>query len=294
MATNNEKVPKTLAVLRGRAIKKQNTDLDNVRSFSAEGKDFKGLNKTIKVPFPKPKVMPMTQTTFPGSTPDNGKLKESYTVTHAEILMQKKGNKDEDDSDDKPKKKLSDLRKKTDEAYVAPNVGNNNYAQNLPAPIGSKPKVDKRLTIPKKEANADYNRDAGYVAHEDVIMSIDDLSSIFEAHVSDPCWKGYKQYGEKTKNGKKVPNCVPVKEELKVGEGKDEVDGNNEAKKVRGTNAKGPGTGKVGVVKRKYLGNSRGRTATGQKAHAIDVEPVIGAKDKNWNKTTPSGEPKRK
>ena len=24
-----------------------------------------------------------------------------------------------------------------------------------------------------------------------------------------PCWKGYKQVGMKTKNGKKVPNCVP-------------------------------------------------------------------------------------
>jgi len=24
-----------------------------------------------------------------------------------------------------------------------------------------------------------------------------------------PCWKGYKQYGMKKKNGKEVPNCVP-------------------------------------------------------------------------------------
>lgn len=28
----------------------------------------------------------------------------------------------------------------------------------------------------------------------------------------DPCWKGYKQVGMKTKNGKEVPNCVPVTE----------------------------------------------------------------------------------
>ena len=28
---------------------------------------------------------------------------------------------------------------------------------------------------------------------------------------ADPCWKGYEQVGEKTKNGKKVPNCVPEK-----------------------------------------------------------------------------------
>jgi hypothetical protein len=30
----------------------------------------------------------------------------------------------------------------------------------------------------------------------------------------DPCWKGYEMVGQKMKNGKKVPNCVPeVKEE---------------------------------------------------------------------------------
>jgi hypothetical protein len=28
-----------------------------------------------------------------------------------------------------------------------------------------------------------------------------------------PCWVGFKQLGMKTKNGKKVPNCVPVKED---------------------------------------------------------------------------------
>ena len=28
---------------------------------------------------------------------------------------------------------------------------------------------------------------------------------------SDPCWDGYEAIGMKTKNGKKVPNCVPKK-----------------------------------------------------------------------------------
>lgn len=28
----------------------------------------------------------------------------------------------------------------------------------------------------------------------------------------DPCWKGYEMIGMKKKNGKKVPNCVPVDE----------------------------------------------------------------------------------
>lgn len=31
--------------------------------------------------------------------------------------------------------------------------------------------------------------------------------------VREACWKGYKMLGTKKKNGKEVPNCVPVKEE---------------------------------------------------------------------------------
>ena len=42
----------------------------------------------------------------------------------------------------------------------------------------------------------------------------------------DPCWKGYKQVGMKMKDGKEVPNCVPMnEEELKeAGIDKSEVD----------------------------------------------------------------------
>lgn len=28
----------------------------------------------------------------------------------------------------------------------------------------------------------------------------------------DPCWDGYVQLGTKMKNGKEVPNCVPIEE----------------------------------------------------------------------------------
>lgn len=36
----------------------------------------------------------------------------------------------------------------------------------------------------------------------------------------DPCWKNYQMVGMKTKNGKKVPNCVPVEEDaVSVGGG---------------------------------------------------------------------------
>jgi hypothetical protein len=33
------------------------------------------------------------------------------------------------------------------------------------------------------------------------------------------CWKGYEAIGMKTKNGRKVPNCVPVKKDAEHGEG---------------------------------------------------------------------------
>lgn len=31
-----------------------------------------------------------------------------------------------------------------------------------------------------------------------------------EINLDDPCWKGYQQFGMKTKKGKLVPNCVPT------------------------------------------------------------------------------------
>jgi hypothetical protein len=42
----------------------------------------------------------------------------------------------------------------------------------------------------------------------------------------NPCWKGYTQVGMKTKNGKEVPNCVPVKGGVKKAKGykKESVD----------------------------------------------------------------------
>lgn len=46
----------------------------------------------------------------------------------------------------------------------------------------------------------------------------------------DPCWSGYEMVGKKKKNGKEVPNCVPVKEESAAWqrkEGKSESGGLN-------------------------------------------------------------------
>jgi hypothetical protein len=33
---------------------------------------------------------------------------------------------------------------------------------------------------------------------------------------SDPCWEGYEKIGMKKKNGKLVPNCVPIKKDKKI------------------------------------------------------------------------------
>ena len=41
----------------------------------------------------------------------------------------------------------------------------------------------------------------------------------------DPCWKGYQMVGTKNKNGKEVPNCVPVKEDWQDVNRKDKTDG---------------------------------------------------------------------
>jgi Domain of unknown function (DUF6321) len=37
----------------------------------------------------------------------------------------------------------------------------------------------------------------------------------------DPCWKGYEMVGKKMKDGKEVPNCVPVKEDTLLERGAD-------------------------------------------------------------------------
>lgn len=38
-------------------------------------------------------------------------------------------------------------------------------------------------------------------------------------NIQKACWSGYKQVGMKDKNGKKVPNCVPIKKSIFGSEG---------------------------------------------------------------------------
>ena len=53
-----------------------------------------------------------------------------------------------------------------------------------------------------------------------------DLISAGSIKEENPCWKGYTQIGMKTKNGKEVPNCVPIKKGVKKAKGykKENVD----------------------------------------------------------------------
>jgi hypothetical protein len=55
---------------------------------------------------------------------------------------------------------------------------------------------------------------------EDLFLNNPKKNNMFQPGSNDildemkPCWKGYKQVGMKDKNGKEVPNCVPVNENM--------------------------------------------------------------------------------
>ena len=59
-------------------------------------------------------------------------------------------------------------------------------------------------------------------------LSDEDISKSYESdneeednwdNIQKACWSGYKQVGMKDKNGKKVPNCVPIKKSIFCSEG---------------------------------------------------------------------------
>tara|TARA_R110000796_G_scaffold48413_2_gene116053 strand:+ start:526 stop:2580 length:2055 start_codon:yes stop_codon:yes gene_type:complete len=57
----------------------------------------------------------------------------------------------------------------------------------------------------------------GYHEHE-VEGVIYYMPCVSHEEFKAPCWDGYEQIGTKTKDGKEVPNCVPLKKELKKDE----------------------------------------------------------------------------
>jgi len=66
------------------------------------------------------------------------------------------------------------------------------------------------------ELNSGWTTRSGTVDEDSIESAIDSLMGQFAdsavAEDDDPCWKGYKQIGMKKKDGKEVPNCVPVDE----------------------------------------------------------------------------------
>jgi hypothetical protein len=59
---------------------------------------------------------------------------------------------------------------------------------------------------PKPEDLTDEEISKGYESDNEEEDNWDNLEKA--------CWSGYKQVGMKDKNGKRVPNCVPVKKSL--------------------------------------------------------------------------------
>ena len=96
--------------------------------------------------------------------------------------------------------------------------------------------------------------------------------------MNESCWKGYKQNGMKDKNGKKVPNCVPIKESEEVEEKwskkyKDSIDCDN----PKGFSQKAHCQGKVKKVETKE--------ATGSSSSGSYESPAAWAKStkkKDW------------
>lgn len=96
--------------------------------------------------------------------------------------------------------------------------------------------------------------------------------------MNESCWKGYKQNGMKDKNGKQVPNCVPIKESEEVEEKwskkyKNSIDCNN----PKGFSQKAHCQGKVKKVETKE--------ATGSSSSGSYESPAAWAKStkkKDW------------
>lgn len=314
-------------------------------------KTFRGLNKTVRVPFPKPKTRPHDATTFPGSTPDNGKLNKEevepkvapapkpqplpHKMDNSVKGLKRRMKNSQGHAMLKPQAEevVTEARKKEadwkegDSARFSGHSADGTTSGDMDVKIINPHSNAHKITHTDKSgrhyenshthiATATVERPARtggfkspakrFEAHHHTLqrkmteayIAPTTSGSSYAASLPVPAGTKKTTMNKKLKRstlatGAQYENVIrsindldPIFEEFKVGEKEDDV----EAKKVRGTNAKGPVTGKV---KRKYLGKSRGTTATGKPAHIIITEPVIGEKDKNWNKTTPSGDRKQ-
>ena len=77
----------------------------------------------------------------------------------------------------------------------------------------------KMPSMEEKKADKDYDGDGKIESGTDEYMGSRDKAikkamgkeeeTTDHKEDGDPCWKDYEMVGMKTKNGKKVPNCVP-------------------------------------------------------------------------------------
>ena len=76
---------------------------------------------------------------------------------------------------------------------------------------------EKNLARARQAEKQNRVRDKEIITHQNAHVH-DAAKGTMEEGLKDACWKGYEAIGTKKKNGKKVPNCVPVKEHIvKVG-----------------------------------------------------------------------------
>jgi hypothetical protein len=160
------------------------------------------------------------------------------------------------------------------EAYAPPTISQNNTAQQLPVDA-SQGRVKRMMQKRDVASTADQMQ-------EDIIQSPE--QALAESAMA---YKLGREHGSKGHE-------LPAKHvEAKHGPGSHQhyLKGMAHAKNPpKKTLLSRIGLGET--VKRKYLGGSRGTTATGKPAHAIDTNPVLSTR-RDMNKTTPSG-PKRK
>jgi hypothetical protein len=78
----------------------------------------------------------------------------------------------------------------------------------------------------------------------------------------DPCWSGYEMVGKKKKNGKEVPNCVPVSEDWQKVNKSDKTDGMSQ-KAVNAYRRENPGSKlKTAVTEKNPSGKRASRRAS--------------------------------
>lgn len=95
------------------------------------------------------------------------------------------------------------------------NILFNEYVMNSPKYL-----TKYRNAVPvEKRRSRKKDSDSGYDIElkkniDKVVMDKTNKKNTEMTEDKDPCWKGYKQYGMKTKDGKEVPNCVKEEDEM--------------------------------------------------------------------------------